>query len=213
MIVGAGPVARSLARAAQPRPVTLIDTNPDLRETASEEGLDVVYGSALDDDVLEHARTAEAGCVIAMTPNSRVNVLAGQMASHNYAVPCVLVALGEHEADGLTDLMRNADAAKMFDRPVDLAGWDYALANGSAREVIIEVEDPPFADTLDRHLGNGADAGARDSSALPLLVLRGEQRIPFPMVGELERGDRVFTLTRRDRPVRPSITPDELTAG
>lgn len=213
VIVGAGPVARSLARAARPRPVTLIDTNPDLRETAAEEGLDVVYGSALDDDVLEHARTAEAGCLIAMTPNSRVNVLAGQMASHNYAVPCVLVALGEHEADGLTDLMRNADAARMFDHPVDLSGWDYALANGSAREVVIEVEDPPFADTLDRHLANGSDRGVRDTSALPLLVLRGEQRIPFALAGELERGDRVFTLTRRDRPVSPSSAPDELTAG
>lgn len=212
VIVGAGPVARALARAASPRPVTLVDTNPDLRDTAIGEGLDFVYGSALEDHVLANAHVAEAGYLIAMTPNSRVNVLAAQIAANNHAVPSVLVALGSHEADGLTELMQSADAARLFEQPVDLAGWDYAYTMGAAREVTIELDGPPF--TIDAVETQSEEIGRDDraTALLPLLVIRGEQRIPFAVAGDLERGDRVFALARSGSGLVSSPDPDHVGA-
>ncbi len=196
VIVGAGPVSRALAKAAAPRPVTLIDTNPDLVATARSEGLDVVYGSAFEEGTVDRARVAEAGCLIAMTPNSRVNVLAAQTAANSYGVPTVLVSLGTTNVHGLDDLMQSTDAARLFSYPVDLAAWDVAVTNGSAREVAIEMQAPPFTfDGIDESR-EGEPVGEHTDKVLPLLVIRGEQRIPFAVAGDLERGDIVFALAR-----------------
>jgi hypothetical protein len=196
VIVGAGPVSRALAKSAAPRPVTLIDTNPDLVAIAASEGLDVVYGSAFEEDTVDRARVAEAGCLIAMTPNSRVNVLAAQTAANSYGVPTVLVSLGTTEVHGLDELMQGSDAARLFSYPVDLTSWDVAVTNGSAREVAIDMEEPPFTiESLDESRG-GEPTDEHSSTVLPLLVIRGEQRIPFAIAGDLERGDTVLALVR-----------------
>ncbi len=201
VIVGAGPVSRALAKAAAPRPVTLIDTNPDLIATAESEGFDVVYGSVFEEDTVARARLAEAGCLIAMTPNSRVNVLAAQTAANSYAVPSVLVLLGTTDVHGFDDLMQSSLAAPLFSRPVDLPSWDVALTNGSAREMTIDMDEPPFRINALAEAGSGGDRPSDPSgTVLPLVVVRGDQRIPFAIAGDLERGDRVFALARTAGP-------------
>lgn len=210
VIVGAGPVARALAKAALPQPVSLIDTNPDLRAQAVREGLDVAYGSVFEEDTMDRAKVAEAGCLVAMTPNSRINVLAAQMAANRYAVDSVLVSLGTSDVEGMAELMEGADAGRLFAQDVDLADWDYALSHGSAREITIDVDEPPASsDAIDRMLAGAARTDDRDVTVLPLVVERGEDRIPFAVAGELERGDRVHALARRDVAPPPGAQEQE----
>jgi len=86
-IVGASPVARSIAGVLKRHgvPVGLIDTNRGNVSAARMAGLNVAYGSVLDEVALEDLDLRGIGRVIAMTPNEEVNTLALQRFAHVFS--------------------------------------------------------------------------------------------------------------------------------
>jgi Kef-type K+ transport system membrane component KefB len=194
VIVGAGPVARHLGSLLGEAHVWLIDTNPEHARLAAAKGLQVVVGDALDEDVLVQACTGEAGRFISMTPNAKVNLLTAQLAAAGFAVPEIQVAVGSSESTTLWTLLAEIGAVALFHRPIDLADWDHALARGRAREVTIDVDTVPGGPDA---LGFPRADFDQAAEILPLVVLRGQDRLLFAGAGDLEAGDRVIALTRR----------------
>ena len=137
LVVGAGGIGRTVARllADRGRPVVLVDRNPHRVREAMRERLEVVRGSALDEDVLEEAGAQEAGTFLAVTTNPEVNLLACQIAREVFAVPRVLPAL-DQESAGLAEILGGGAA---FSGPVDLEDWDHALSHRAARVVSWKV--------------------------------------------------------------------------
>lgn len=188
VIVGAGPTARALAHAlAVAQPVWLIDKNLQNCEQAESEGLSVVYGNALDVDVLSEANTAEAQAFLALTPNEEVNVLAAQLAIEVFQVPKVRTLLMS-EGPSLTNLIGETPIEPLSNAWRNLSEWDHWLSHQQTEEANIEVEATTLAEKLMLEKLN-------EKLALPLVVARNGVRLPFATVDELDRGDQVLALT------------------
>ena len=186
LVVGAGPLARALARRLQERgPVTLVDRNAEHVEAARAEGMTVHLGDALDGDVLASAGIEDASTVVALTPNAEVNVLVVQRARERWLVEDLYALLPGERDGGLFAVLEGMGGRVLFARPADPAAWDARIRGGGAREVTVEVGDGPNAATdLARRLTAGA--------WLPLALVRGEAVRPFS--DDLEEGDRVIVL-------------------
>lgn len=187
-IVGAGPVAQVWAEALSgDRDVWVLDANPHRTAQCRKAGLRAVTGDALDPDSLRRARADEAGLLVAMTPNTEVNVLVADIAQDDFAVPEIRIA-SAGDTNGSTDrLLATRSAGPLFDGPVDIERWGRWLDDGQAAVTTVGVDDP---DGMLQRLRSGR-------SGLPLAVRRDDQVIPFPLVDELRPGDRVRLLSRQ----------------
>lgn len=197
LIVGAGPVARRMAsELCVARPVWLIDDNPDRCAEARREGLIAVRGNALDADILRRAHVGQARALLALTPNSEVNLLSAQLASEEFLVPETRVTLQREPTGALADVLDRIGAQRLFDEPIDIGLWDQWLRSGRARPTEVTIEEGTDRGLLRRRLASGR-------AGFPLVVSREEQRIPFPLVPELAVGDRVSLLSTAE----PSDAP------
>jgi Kef-type K+ transport system membrane component KefB len=181
VIVGAGPVARVLAKElSSSNPVTLIDANENNCQEAEALGLSVVRGNALNSDILSSAKIEEAGTLITLTPNPQVNVMIAQRARELFLVPDLRIHLTEKGDKELTEIIRELNAKPLFANPVNILEWDEKLLANEVQTVSQTIEQTG-------NLESGLD--------LPLLVIRGQVKKLFSSQ-ELEPGDRVLTLSR-----------------
>lgn len=186
VVVGAGPLARTLAAKLRGRgSVTLIDRSPEMIEAARAEGFRAVQGDALDADVLGAAGIEDVSTLIALTPNPEVNVLVAQRARERWLVPQLYALLPREEDGGLFAVLEGIGGHVLFARPADVAAWDAHVREGTAESVAWTVgdeEDGPRA-MAGRLLGPGV---------LALALRRGDAVEPFG--GELLPGDTVEVL-------------------
>ena len=187
VIVGAGPLARALARElGASRPVILVDRNGDNCVQAEREGLRAVHGDALEETPLLDAGVEAAGLLVGLTANPEVNVLVVKRAAEAFVVPEVCALLTRAGDGGLSRQLELAGARPLFARPVDLLEWDRRVLTGRAETLLHRVE---------------GDAAALPQlfapDLLPLSVRRGEARHPFRGPDDLRPGDTVVVLRRR----------------
>ncbi len=183
VIVGAGPVARVLAKElSSSNTVTLIDANETNCREAQTLGLNVVRGNALSSDTLRDAKIEDAGTLIALTPNPQVNVMIAQRARELFLVPDLRIHLTEKSDKELTEIIKELNAKPLFANPVNILEWD---------EKLLANEVHTVSQTIEQTDANGLETGL----VLPLLVIRGQVRKLFSSQ-ELEPGDRVLTLSR-----------------
>lgn len=192
LIVGAGATARRLAtHLAERRPVWLIDDNADQCAEARREGLIAIRGNALDSEILQRAHIGRTRALIAMTPNSEVNILAAQLARDDFLVPEVHVTLQREPTGSFADMLERVGARPMFDEPVEIGLWDQWVATGRARSVEVEVDENTDAEELYQRLRGGR-------GGFPLIIERADEILPFASTRELLTGDRVVLLTTSD---------------
>ena len=185
VIVGAGPVARILARELSvSRPVTLLDTNQTNCEEAERMGLRAVYGDALEDSPLLDADIEQAGLFIGLTPNAEVNVLALKRVGEEFSVPERYALLTRESDGGLFRQLERTGAHPLFANPVNLLEWDHDLLTEQAQELLYRIEG-------DKQALEGADA-----TLLPLVIRREQGGHLFRSVQELQAGDEVVAIQR-----------------
>ncbi len=184
VIVGAGPVARILARElSASRPVTLVDTNQTNCDEAAALGLSAVHGDALDDAPLLDAGVEGAGLLIGLTPNAEVNVLVVKRAAEEFSVPECYALLTKGSDGGLFRQLERTGAQPLFTNPVSLLEWDYDLIMAQAQELLLTTDQ------------EGRLEGA-NAALLPLVVRRGRANRLFRSVQDLQVGDEVVALGR-----------------
>ena len=186
VIVGAGPLARKIAKVLQrSQPVWLIDRNSDHCAAAQADGLEALQGNALDEETLSNVHAAEARYLLALTPNAEVNTLVARMARDVFHVPEVQVmnsGSAGHEA-----LVEHLGLSTLFAGEVDVAEWDYHVDHGTAEQNRVPLAREMTTETLFREL-------TRELSSLPLAIERDETYLPFSSSVTLEEGDRIITL-------------------
>lgn len=190
VLCGAGPLPRMLAeQLGHVRPVTLVDANPDRCNEARRLGLNVVRGDVLEAETLEEARLEEAGVFVALTGNTEVNVLAARLAREEFLVPRVFAAFRDALSEGLLRISERAGAGPAFGGPIDIGLWERWMAS---ELTTLHVE--PINDESDVERMRGRWVGPR--RGLPLIVRRGDDRLVYDAVEEIEMGDEVVLLTR-----------------
>lgn len=104
LIIGAHSWAREIARALQTAgfEVWLVDTNLANVRAAENEGVRAIYGSILNDDVIDSLPLSRIGRLLALTSNSELNTLAG-LALQEYLGRENVYALASR-TDGLSDV-------------------------------------------------------------------------------------------------------------
>jgi len=171
LIVGAGPLARQLARKlSDTGPVTLLDRNAEAVNAARAEGLEAIHGDALDGATLQEAGVEDIGWLVALTPNPEVNVLTAQRARERWLVPEVMALLPREHDGGLFSVLEAIGGHVAFGRPVDLIAWDARLAEGEVQEDVETITEDNVS-TLAAELAEGP--------RLPLAVVRGGAAVPF----------------------------------
>ncbi|GIV57360.1 MAG: sodium:proton exchanger [Bacteroidetes bacterium] len=187
VILGAGPTARALGRLlARSMPVLLIDRNRERCDLAEADGLSVICGNALDEQVLSEAGLGRARHLIALTANAEVNALAAERARLVFFVPEVHILHTGNE-EGHAALVHHLGAHTLFGGPVDMAVWDVRLDHDEAAYTHVVLEEPVPAARLFERLGGGTER-------LPLVVEREGTFLPFHADLALVAGDRVTLL-------------------
>lgn len=186
VIAGAGAVARLLAtELVKSRSVTLIDSNTQNIADARSLGLTALQGDVLDDTILRDAGIEEAGVFIGLTPNAAVNVLAAKRAHEEFLVSDVRSLLTHLSDTGLYKQLQSIGGKPLFADAVDLISWDEKVLKKQVKPLIHELT-----------VARKDEQGIPDlSDGLPLIVHRGEHRVMFNTMAELEPGDKVFVLT------------------
>ncbi len=188
IIVGAGPLARWLARALiRSNTLTLVDTNEKHCMVSKSEGLTAVLGNALHEQVLAEAHAGDARVLIAMTRNVEVNTLVAQTARHVFEIPEVHILQAGAGLGELAEIRRHLRADALFARAVDLEEWDYRISHGKTARRLVTIEEKE----------NALEFAARphDTGACLVLALqRAGEWLPLHDRTELAPGDQVLLL-------------------
>ncbi|MCA8959657.1 MAG: cation:proton antiporter, partial [Planctomycetes bacterium] len=133
VILGANALARALGRRMVDGgdEVVFIDTNHESTTSAQEEGFRVVFGNGLDEKVLTRAEIDTRVGVIAMSPNSEVNLLFIQKVREQARPKSLLLSTGAGTSlrpEMLTEL----GAQPLFGRGHDVDTWAVRLRHGTA---------------------------------------------------------------------------------
>ena len=128
LIVGANRLGRTIARILQERgrPTLLLDTNHTSVEQAGLDGLNAVYGNALEDETLENLHAEEVATMLAVTSNSEVNVLACQLAYDAFGIKRAFPALGNPAKGANPKLLTQTGGKLAFGRFLTLTEWEFS---------------------------------------------------------------------------------------
>jgi Kef-type K+ transport system membrane component KefB/mannitol/fructose-specific phosphotransferase system IIA component (Ntr-type) len=194
IIVGAGPLARTLARIlGRTRPVTLVDSNEQHCMVSKSEGLKAIHGSALQEQVLSEAGAAQAEILIAMTPNVEVNTIVAQIARDVFQVPDIHLLQAGSELAELAVMRKHLQADAIFANTVDLEEWDYRLSHGIASQSSETIRGKESATAYAARIHS-------EQSGIVLAVQRGEEYLPLHERTELVEGDNTFILCAEELP-------------
>ena len=131
-LVGANALGRCLARVLRSagEEVVIVDANSRACEEAEREGLRVVYGDATSERARRQADMESRRGVLAVTPNSALNVLLAREIGEEEAPAATAAALDRRSGELGEGTADRAGVRTLFGRPVDLDGWRHRLDQG-----------------------------------------------------------------------------------
>jgi NhaP-type Na+/H+ or K+/H+ antiporter len=194
-ILGANHVARALAKALRSagEEAVLIDSNQDAVLAAREEGLRVLHGSGLDEEVQVRADLdLRAGC-LGLTSNEEVNLLFARRALKDYHAPRVWVALRREHLGVSAETVHRLGGHVLFGQSLEVQEWSYELEHGRGTMERWRLAAEPVSAP-----GGLADL-VREDALLPLLLIRGrkvrlvDERVTF------RRDDVLCAAVRNER--------------
>ncbi len=200
VVIGAGRFGRRIAEILREhgRPVVMIDTNQDHVDSARAMGFDAAQGSALDEGVLEQIDIEDAETVIAVTPNSEVNVLAAQVAYEDFRIRRTFPALSSSNREVGARLLEETGGRLAFAEPIDLAAWEECAESAERFEWTVPRPWPARI------------TGSIDfpQTILPVVRVRSESAEVVHAEQVWQTGDRIVFLLR----TTPEVAQDMLDA-
>jgi len=191
IIVGAGATARAMAKILSQsiKPIWLIDSNIDHCNTAKDEGLNAIYGDALNEENLAETDIEQARWVLALTPNTEVNILVAQLVRNAFSVPDIFVLLTRTEKGALRSMLNDIVAKPIDEKDINLTDWDEHLHHQSELKTLeFEVDQPTDINSLLTEIRKSHE------KFLPIAISKDGQMMPFPAINSLDIGDKLIIL-------------------
>ncbi len=202
VILGASALGRRLARRLESggEEAVLVDANPTACRAAEEAGLRVVYGSGLDERVLERAGLDYCVGAVGATANETVNFAFARRARMEHDVPRVWVALRRDQHLVSREMVSRIGAHTLFGRPRALERWASLLERpGAVAEERWEFPKTGDGPRLASEFELSASAGAPELGLLPLTVeSNGRERLADEESRPSE-GDAVWWLVQESQ--------------
>jgi NhaP-type Na+/H+ or K+/H+ antiporter len=186
-ILGANEVARTLALELKNHDerVILMDSNAAACNSAEGDGLKVIFGNAMDENILIRARVEEmAGC-IGLTQNEELNLLFVNQVKEQFKVPKRFISISESEGHISIESMNEAGVSVLFGAPYDVELWAVRL-----RRKIASVERWIF-EPQDESKDSIPISDIPLQSLLPLIMIRKESLVLVGNNVEFQPHDQV----------------------
>ncbi|RMH60994.1 MAG: sodium:proton antiporter [Zetaproteobacteria bacterium] len=194
LIVGGGQMGSEIGRAlGEDREVRFLDLNAEVISKLQRSGFHALRGNALDPVYLEILHAEEIGSILVMTGSSDHNLHIARLASEQFHIPNIYVALQEGDEIKHAQLIHQLQAKRLFAKPYTYTYWnDQAYRRRLVHESrIIENESPLVGCRLgDIRIPHGVQ---------PIAIIRHDRtHIPHDDF-ELQAGDEIKVLTRPER--------------
>jgi len=194
LIVGGGQMGSEIGRAlGEDREVRFLDLNGEVISNLQRSGYEALRGNALDPVYLEIIHAEEIGSILVMTGSSDHNLHIARLASEQFHISHIYVALQEGDEVKHAQLMHQLQAKRLFAKPYTYTYWnDQAYRRRLVYESrIIERESPLVGCRLaDTRIAHGVQ---------PIAIIRHDQtHVPHDDF-VLQAGDEIKVLTRPDR--------------
>jgi len=193
-ILGANEVARTLALELQNHDerVILMDSNAAACNMAEGDGLKVIFGNAMDENILIRARIEEMAACIGLTPNEELNLLFVNQVREQFKVPDRLVSVSKSEGHTSIEAVNKTGVSVLFGASYDIELWAVRL-----RRKIASVERWLF-DPKDKDIGSIAVSEIPFQSLVPLVILRKENPAPVDNRTEFQPHDQVSFIVFKE---------------
>ncbi|HEX9699986.1 MAG TPA: sodium:proton antiporter [Acidobacteriota bacterium] len=125
VILGANGLSLQLGRllGAGDQEIVFVDNNAAAIEQAEEAGMRAIWGSGLDDSVLQRVELDARLAAIGLTPNEEANGIFAAKARSEFRVPRALAAVQGGTVGVRPERLEKGGAAMLFGAPVDVAAW------------------------------------------------------------------------------------------
>jgi NhaP-type Na+/H+ or K+/H+ antiporter len=203
LVIGGGKVGRSLAERLEDRGenVVLIERDPEIIETARNEGHTVHQGDGTDTDVLRSAGAGNAKIVVAATGDDDVNLLVSQLASSKFDPETIIArannpdnveAFEELGVRTISSVLATAQAIDNYiERPAMMNWMGEIGQSGDVQE--IEVTSQEIVGKTVRDVGPELP----DGCLIALVSRDGETVVPSADY-TVQHGDRITVIGSHD---------------
>ena len=197
LIVGANPLGRTLARHLKfgDEEIVMIDRNASDCQAAVKEGYRVIYGNALEEQILQRSGLESRRAVLAVTPNEGVNLMMLKRAKEVSKDPHVFMSLVEGSGVSAA-ASKESTGGVLFGSQIHFDLWSHRLKTGLAYTLTWEYTgDKPIALST---LMEEDPGGQVHASFLPLVSTR-KGGNPFPAHDGLllRNGDKLTLLEKK----------------
>ena len=209
LIAGANALARELARALRTsgQEVVLVETDAAEVAKAEREGLAVLHGNALDDELLERADLGGRRGVIGLIRNEGVGLLVAEKGLRDFRVRTAHIAVRSDGASVPMERVQAIGARLLFGTETDVAHWSRELASG-------RVVARSYVFTGDSEV-RPSELVPANGGFLPLLIEHKGQATPVDDQSRLRSGDLITVLypVVATEPPSPLLEPAPVPAG
>jgi NhaP-type Na+/H+ or K+/H+ antiporter len=186
-ILGANEVARTLALELKNHDerVILLDSNAAACNLAEADDLKVIFGNAMDENVLIRARIEEmAGC-IGLTPNEELNLMFVNQAREQFKVPQRLISISKSEGHTSIEAVNKTGVSVLFGAPYDVELWAVRL-----RRKIASVEQW-ISNPEEKDVESIPISEIPIQCLIPMMILRKDKAVLADNKTEFQPGDHV----------------------
>ncbi len=192
-ILGANPLARLLGRRLKDggEDVVIMDANQDSTEKAQADGLQVVFGNAMEERAMLSAQLESRRGIVGLMTNSAQNLLFAQKGRSEGRAPRAWVALQRGPGTPEAPAVEETGAHLLFAGPQDLELWSVRIRRKLARLEVWEWQQSTGNSSADTMWQTPRE---KRNQLLPLLLRRDERSLLIDETTRFVDGDRVEWL-------------------
>jgi len=194
IIVGANVLGRLLARLLKSgnEDIIIIDRNNFDCNIAEKEGLNVIYGNALEENVLKRANLSSRRGVIGITPNEGLHVMLRKRVLNMSKETKVWLTIMNDSAVS-SAMIKSFDGKVLFASRIDIDLWTHRINQKSAITSNWTYNSDTVL-TIDKEL-NDKSYDLPQNLILPLVLTSGGLKRPFFIGIQIRKNDKIDILT------------------
>lgn len=191
-ILGANPIGLELAKGLRKTEdeILFIDSNSDAVRNAEELKFKVLFGNALDDNLLARGSVSSMKGCIALTPNEEVNLLFVKKVNDELKVESVYMPLHINGGHISTEMVDEAGGSLLFGVKRDLDLWNVRLRKKTA---IAEIWQCASEESVELVNSDSQDT-VINKVLLPLIKTNGGKSEPVVTGTKVKSGDEILFL-------------------